>query len=152
MASILLGRARHLTSMSVFKGRVLAQTLVAATGKRYLSQEKPISRFPVPNMDTLPKDIQERMRENEEKGGFIPNVFKVLAHRPDEFRAFFMYYDALMLKKGNLTKAEKEIIVVATSSANNCMYCIVAHGALLRIYSKIHCWVIRWLPIGSLLT
>lgn len=67
MASILLGRARHLTSMSVFKGRVLAQTLVAATGKRYLSQEKPISRFPVPNMDTLPKDIQERMRENEEK-------------------------------------------------------------------------------------
>ncbi|XP_020611216.1 uncharacterized protein LOC110049735 [Orbicella faveolata] len=70
------------------------------------------------------------------KSGFLPNVFKVLAHRPDEFRAFFMYYDALMLREGNLTKAEKEMIVVATSSANNCMYCIVAHGALLRIYSK----------------
>ena len=70
------------------------------------------------------------------KGGFLPNVFKALAHRPDEFRAFFMYYDALMLKEGNLTKAEKEMIVVATSAANNCTYCVIAHGALLRIYSK----------------
>ena len=70
------------------------------------------------------------------KGGFLPNVFKALAHRPDEFQAFFMYYDALMLKEGNLTKAEKEMIVVATSAANNCTYCVIAHGALLRIYSK----------------
>lgn len=123
-------------SVLPLKGNVLAQIRIAATVKRYISQEKPISRFPVPIMDTLPQDMQERMKGVEEKGGFLPNVFKVLAHRPDEFRAFFMYYDALMLREGNLTKAEKEMIVVATSSANNCMYCVVAHGALLRIYSK----------------
>lgn len=137
MAFRMVGRGlRYLKSPPLFQGKSLAEKFVAAVGNRNMSQEKPISRFPVPNMDTLPEDMQERMKEVEDKGGFLPNVFKVLAHRPDEFRAFFMYYDALMLKEGNLTKAEKEMIVVATSSANSCMYCIVAHGALLRIYSK----------------
>jgi uncharacterized peroxidase-related enzyme len=84
----------------------------------------------------LDKDIQERISEIEVKSGFIPNVFLGLAHRPDEFRAFFQYYDAVMLRDSELTKAEKEMIIVATSAANNCNYCVTAHGALLRIYSK----------------
>jgi len=97
---------------------------------------KNISRFPVPKLADLPEDIRERIRQVHEKAGFVPNVFAVLAHRPDEFRAFFAYHDALMLRKGGLTKAEKEMIVVATSSANQCLYCIVAHGAILRVYAK----------------
>src|SRR5690242_18021939 len=96
----------------------------------------PISRYPVPKLEDLPDDIRARMLEVQEKAGFIPNVFLTLAHRPEEFRAFFAYHDALMLKEGALTKAEREMIVVATSGANDCLYCIVAHGAILRIYAK----------------
>ena len=98
--------------------------------------EKPISRYPVPALEDLPADLQERIVEVQTKTGFIPNVFLVLAHRPDEFRAFFAYYDALMLRDGGLSKAEREMIVVATSAANGCPYCVVAHGAVLRIYAK----------------
>ncbi len=96
----------------------------------------PISRFPVPRLEDLPEDIQARILEVQEKSGFIPNVFLVLAHRPDEWRAFFAYHDALMEKKGGLTKAEREMIVVATSNANSCQYCVVAHGAILRVRAK----------------
>ena len=96
----------------------------------------PISRFPVPKLDELPDDIRARILAVQEKAGFIPNVFVTLAHRPDEFRAFFAYHDAVMEKDGGLSKAEREMIVVATSGANDCLYCIVAHGALLRIYAK----------------
>jgi uncharacterized peroxidase-related enzyme len=97
---------------------------------------KTISRFPVPALNDLPADLRERIEKVQEKAGFVPNVFLVLAHRPEECRAFFMYHDALMLKEGVLTKAEREMIVVATSAANHCTYCIVAHGAILRIYAK----------------
>src|SRR6201992_423443 len=95
-----------------------------------------ISRFPVPSIDTLPDDIRSRLLTVQEKSGFIPNVFLTLAFRPDEFRAFFAYHDALMDKDGGLTKAEREMIVVATSSANQCHYCVIAHGAILRIRAK----------------
>jgi uncharacterized peroxidase-related enzyme len=84
----------------------------------------------------MPDDIQARIVAVQEKSGFVPNVFLTLAHRPDEFRAFFAYHDALMDKPGNLTKAEREMIVVATSSANQCQYCVVAHGAILRVRAK----------------
>ena len=100
------------------------------------STEAKISRFPVPDLASLPEDIRRRIVAVQEKSGFIPNVFLVLAHRPDEFRAFFAYHDALMDKAGNLTKAEREMIVVATSNANQCQYCVVAHGAILRIRAK----------------
>jgi uncharacterized peroxidase-related enzyme len=96
----------------------------------------PISRYPVPQLEDLPEDIRARMLEVQEKAGFIPNVFLTLARRPEEFRAFFAYHDALMEKEGGLTKAEREMIVVATSGANDCLYCIVAHGAILRIHAK----------------
>ncbi|MFL5441456.1 MAG: peroxidase-related enzyme [Myxococcales bacterium] len=96
----------------------------------------PISRFPVPRLEELPDDVRARILAVEEKAGFIPNVFLVLAHRPAEFRAFFDYHDALLLKEGGLTKGEKEMIVVATSAAASCHYCVVAHGALVRIYEK----------------
>ncbi|UEP24071.1 peroxidase-related enzyme [Burkholderia ambifaria] len=96
----------------------------------------PISRFPVPALDDLPDDIRERIAAVQEKSGFIPNVFLTLAHRPDEFRAFMAYHDALMDKPGNLTKAEREMIVVATSAVNQCQYCVIAHGAILRIRAK----------------
>jgi uncharacterized peroxidase-related enzyme len=96
----------------------------------------PISRYPVPALADLPDDIRARILEVQEKAGFVPNVFVPLAHRPDEFRAFFAYHDALMLRESGLDKAEKEMIVVATSGANDCLYCIVAHGAILRIYAK----------------
>ncbi|WP_243371430.1 peroxidase-related enzyme [Microvirga solisilvae] len=95
-----------------------------------------ISRFPTPEIADLPEDIRERILAVQEKSGFVPNVFLVLARRPDEFRAFFAYHDALMDKPGNLTKAEREMIVVATSNANQCQYCVVAHGAILRIRAK----------------
>lgn len=98
--------------------------------------QPPISRFPVPELASLPADIRARIDEVQEKAGFIPNVFLALAHRPDEFRAFFAYHDALMLKEGNLSKGEREMIVVVTSAANQCLYCVVAHGALVRIYEK----------------
>ena len=95
-----------------------------------------ISRFPVPKLEDLPGDIRDRLLAVQEKSGFVPNVFLVLAHRPDEFRAFFAFHDALMEKESGLTKAEREMIVVATSGANNCHYCVVAHGAILRIRAK----------------
>ena len=98
--------------------------------------EQPISRFPVPDLADMPEDIRTRIEAVQEKSGFIPNVFLVLAHRPDEFRAFFAYHDALMDKPGNLTKAEREMIVVATSNLNQCQYCVIAHGAILRIRAK----------------
>ena len=95
-----------------------------------------ISRFPVPAIKDLPDDIRTRLLAVQEKSGFIPNVFLTLAFRPDEFRAFFAYHDALMEKHGGLTKAEREMIVVATSAANQCQYCVIAHGAILRIRAK----------------
>ncbi len=94
------------------------------------------SRFPFPAIDTLPEDIRSRLLAVQEKSGFIPNVFLALAYRPDEFRAFFAYHDALMERDSGLTKAEREMIVVATSSANQCHYCVIAHGAILRIRAK----------------
>ena len=97
----------------------------------------PISRYPIPALTNLPDDIRARILEVQEKAGFVPNVFLALAHRPDEFRAFFAYHDALMLKEeGSLTKGDREMIVTATSAVNQCLYCVVAHGALLRIYEK----------------
>lgn len=96
----------------------------------------PISRYPVPELKDLPEDVRARILAVQEKSGFIPNVFLALAHRPEEFRAFFAYHDALMEKSGGLTKAEREMIVVATSAANQCQYCVVAHGAILRVRAK----------------
>src|SRR5437763_13772371 len=93
-------------------------------------------RFPTPAIDKLPDDIRTRILAVQEKSGFVPNVFLSLAYRPDEFRAFFAYHDALMEKDGGLTKAEREMIVVATSAANQCQYCVIAHGAILRIRAK----------------
>ncbi|HEX2365081.1 MAG TPA: peroxidase-related enzyme [Bradyrhizobium sp.] len=93
-------------------------------------------RFPAPKIDSLPEDIRTRILAVQEKSGFVPNVFLTLARRPDEFRAFFAYHDALMDKEGGLTKAEREMIVVATSAANQCQYCVIAHGAILRIRAK----------------
>ena len=98
--------------------------------------EPPISRFPIPELAELAQDIRERIAAVKEKSGFVPNVFLALARRPDEFRAFFAYHDALMEKPGGLSKAEREMIVVATSSANQCHYCVIAHGAILRIRAK----------------
>lgn len=96
----------------------------------------PAQRFPAPAIDSLPDDIRTRLLAVQEKSGFVPNVFLTLAYRPDEFRAFFAYHDALMEKDGGLTKAEREMIVVATSAANQCQYCVIAHGAILRIRAK----------------
>ena len=101
---------------------------------------QPISRYPVPAIEGLPDDMRRRILEVQEKSGFVPNVFLAFAHRPDEFRAFFAYHDAVMLRPpsgpNGLTKGEREMIVVATSGANHCLYCVVAHGAILRIYEK----------------
>jgi len=93
-------------------------------------------RFPTPPLDKLPEDIRTRILAVQEKSGFVPNVFLALAYRPEEFRAFFAYHDALMEKEGGLTKAEREMIVVATSAANQCHYCVIAHGAILRIRAR----------------
>ena len=100
-------------------------------------QNKPIARFAIPALTELPADIREKILTVQEKSGFVPNVFLVLSRRPDEFRAFFAYHDALMVKDtGSLTKADREMIVTTTSAKNNCVYCVVAHGAILRIYAK----------------
>lgn len=96
----------------------------------------PISRYPVPALAELPEDIRTTILAVQGKAGFVPNVFLALAHRPAEFRAFFAYHDALMLRESGLSKGEKEMVIVATSGANGCLYCVVAHGALLRIYEK----------------
>ncbi len=97
----------------------------------------PISRYPVPELAHLPEDMRTRILEVQAKAGFVPNVFLALAHRPAEWRAFMAYHDALLLKEtGSLTKGEREMIIVATSAANHCLYCVVAHGAILRVYEK----------------
>jgi uncharacterized peroxidase-related enzyme len=97
----------------------------------------PISRYPVPELKDLPEDLRTRILEVQEKAGFVPNVFLALAHRPAEWRAFMAYHDALLLKDtGSLSKGEREMIIVATSAANHCLYCVVAHGAILRVYEK----------------
>lgn len=102
-----------------------------------ISIKPTISRYPVPNLDSLPADILERILAVQEKAKFIPNVFLALAYRPAEFRAFFAYYDAIMEREGStLSPAEKEMIIVATSAANGCQYCVIAHGALLRVFAK----------------
>jgi uncharacterized peroxidase-related enzyme len=98
--------------------------------------DSPISSFELPRLSELPDDVRARIDVVQEKTGFVPNVFLVLARRPDEFRAFFAYYDAVIGREGGLSKAEKEMIVVATSAANQCPYCVVAHGALVRLFSK----------------
>ena len=100
------------------------------------ASKKPAGRYPIPDLAAMPPDLRERILAVQEKSGFVPNVFLTLAYRPDEFRAFFAYHDALMDKDSGLTKAEREMIVVATSSANQCHYCVVAHGAILRIRAK----------------
>jgi uncharacterized peroxidase-related enzyme len=97
----------------------------------------PISRWPVPDLADLPEDLRTRILDVQAKAGFVPNVFLAFSHRPEEARAFFAWHDALLLKDtGTLTKAEREMIIVATSAANDCLYCVVAHGALLRVYAK----------------
>lgn len=101
-----------------------------------MTNSKNISRFPIPKLEDLPTDIQEVLLGAQEKMGFIPNVFFALAHRPDEFRAFLAYNNALMNKESGLTKSEKEMLIVAHSSHNGCMYCVMSHGAALRIASK----------------
>ena len=93
-------------------------------------------RYPVPELGSLPEDVSARILAVQEKAGFVPNVFRVLAHRPDEFRAFFAYHDALMEKEGGLSKGEREMIVVVTSAANHCLYCVIAHGAIARIRER----------------
>jgi uncharacterized peroxidase-related enzyme len=98
--------------------------------------QTPISRFPAPALEKLPQDIRQKILDVQQKAGFVPNVFLTFAHRPDEFRAFFAYHDALLLRESGLSKGEKEMIIVATSGANGCLYCVVAHGAILRIYEK----------------
>jgi len=99
-------------------------------------QTHSVSRYPVPELSDLPEDIRQRILAVQEKSGFVPNVFLALAHRPEEFRAFFSYHDALMEKESGLTKGEREMIVVTTSGLNQCIYCVVAHGAILRIREK----------------
>jgi uncharacterized peroxidase-related enzyme len=101
-----------------------------------MSHAPAISRYPVPELANLPDDLRERILAVQEKAGFVPNVFLALAHRPDELRAFMAYHDALLLKGGGLSKGEREMIIVATSGANHCLYCVVAHGAILRVYEK----------------
>ncbi len=110
------------------------------------ASSRPISRWPVPQVADLPEDLRERILEVQAKAGFVPNVFLALAHRPEELRAFLAYHDALLLKPelppapdgspSGLSKGEREMIIVATSGANHCLYCVVAHGAILRIYEK----------------
>jgi uncharacterized peroxidase-related enzyme len=101
-----------------------------------MSADAPISRFPVPKLSEMPEDLRARIALVQEKAGFVPNIFLALAHRPDEFRAFMAYHDALMDRPGGLTKAEREMIVVANSAANQCLYCVIAHGAILRVRAK----------------
>jgi uncharacterized peroxidase-related enzyme len=101
-----------------------------------MSDDKRISRFPVPSLKDLPADMRERIDSVDEKTGFVPNVFRALAHRPDEWRAFFAYHDALMEKEGGLSPADRQLIVVATSAANDCLYCVIAHGAVARIRAR----------------
>jgi uncharacterized peroxidase-related enzyme len=117
--------------------RVARNAIYATSYRRITSRSETPMRFPLPDLNTLPADIQAKILEVQEKSGFIPNVFLALARRPAEWRAFFAYHDALMLREeSSLTKGDREMIVTATSAANACLYCVVAHGALLRIYEK----------------
>jgi uncharacterized peroxidase-related enzyme len=115
---------------------MIGRERIRRSNRTFLMMQPIGKRFPTPALDKLPDDIRDRILAVQEKSGFVPNVFLTLAYRPDEFRAFFAYHDALMDKDGGLTKAEREMIVVATSSANQCHYCVVAHGAILRIRAK----------------
>jgi uncharacterized peroxidase-related enzyme len=115
---------------------MICRERIGRSNRTFLMTQPIAKRFPTPALDKLPDDIRDRILAVQEKSGFVPNVFLTLAHRPDEFRAFFAYHDALMDKDGGLTKTEREMIVVATSSANQCHYCVVAHGAILRIRAK----------------
>jgi uncharacterized peroxidase-related enzyme len=115
---------------------MIGRERICRSNRIFLMTQPIAKRFPTPALDKLPDDIRDRILAVQEKSGFVPNVFLTLAYRPDEFRAFFAYHDALMDKDGGLTKAEREMIVVATSSANQCHYCVVAHGAILRIRAK----------------
>nr|XP_056704919.1 uncharacterized protein LOC130476929 [Euleptes europaea] len=120
-----------------FGGRPQMVALTHAYSTESGNPDKPVGRYPIPNKKDLPYDIVELMEEVEVKTGFLPNVFKAMSHRPTEFRAFFAYYNAIINKEtGNLSKADKELIIVATSIVNRCPYCVIAHGALHRIYSK----------------
>lgn len=101
-----------------------------------MHEPAPVSRFPVPKLSAMPDDLRERIEAMQVKLGFVPNVFLMLAHRPDEFRAFLAYHDALMGRPGGLSLAEREMIVVATSATNHCLYCVIAHGAILRVRAK----------------
>jgi 4-carboxymuconolactone decarboxylase len=131
------GPFRRCCGGSVATGRIIVPICdTQPKDPKVVTEALPISRFPVPDLANLPEDIRNRILVVQEKSGFIPNVFLVLAHRPDEFRAFFAYHDALMDKAGNLTKSEREMIVVATSNSNQCQYCVIAHGAILRIRAK----------------
>ncbi|XP_029458691.1 uncharacterized protein LOC115092180 isoform X2 [Rhinatrema bivittatum] len=125
----------------MLKGIWQEAQIAVGGGQMYCTQSaessRPIGRYPIPYKKDLPYDIVELMEEVETKSGFLPNVFKVLSHRPAEFRAFFAYYNAIMNKEtGRLSKADRELIVVATSTTNRCPYCVIAHSALHRIYSK----------------
>ena len=122
--------------MSGRRGLVLGSAPLRIAKDADVMNAKPISRFSVPALVDLPEDVRQRILKVQEKSGFVPNVFLALARRPDEFRAFFAYHDALMEKSGGLTKAEREMIVVATSAVNQCHYCVVVHGAILRIRAK----------------
>ena len=116
--------------------RFIANHLLFILNDRDVMTTNAISRFPVPDLAALPADLQKLFHDVSEKAGFVPNVFWVLAHRPDELRAFWAYHEALMRRDSGLSKGEREMIVVATSAENNCLYCVVAHGAILRIYEK----------------
>ncbi len=125
-----------LATVRRLRGAVLDQLDMSAQSTSATTGDRPISRFPVPTLDELPEDLRARIRAISERSGFVPNVFLALAHRPEELRAFMAYHDALMEREGGLTKAEREMIVVATSAVNDCLYCVVAHGAIVRIRAK----------------
>jgi len=131
--SVVFQWAAHLV---VLHSQWAASVNVADGNELHSMSDSAISRFNVPELGDMPEDISQRILAVQEKAGFIPNIFLALAHRPDEFRAFFSYHDALMEKSEGLSKAEREMIVVATSGINQCTYCVVAHGAILRIREK----------------
>ncbi|XP_005089733.1 uncharacterized protein LOC101864574 [Aplysia californica] len=137
LASI-VRRTSHVVG-ALRQGSLKSQNFVRCAGSQANSGSgKPISRFPVPDLDSVPEDLRQLMQENLDKAGFIPNVFQTLSHRPAELRAFVAYYEAVMNDRegGNISKADKELIIVAVSALNHCRYCIIAHGALFRIFSK----------------